>query len=142
MKVKFNDERDVIKLNLCDYNEKSAHAGHRAYATIGTRQVSLTDLKTGLMNLNAQAARKKKALSDEQKKALNATRREIPYSLSSDEWYQVYITVSGDKISCTIDGKEAGSLRSPGIAHETKTWVRLLVPDSICIDDVRFWRKN
>ena len=62
--------------------------------------------------------------------------------MSLDEWHQVYVTVSDDRISCTIDDKEVGSLCSPGIAHETKTWIRLNVPYSICIDDVRFWRKS
>ena len=142
MKVKFNDESDVLRINLCDYDEKTVHAGHLAYSIIGTSQVTLTDLKTGLMNLNVQAARKKNTLSDDQKKELSAKTKEFPHPLEINEWHQVYVTVSGDKISCTVDGKEVGSLRAPGIAHETKTWVRLLVPDSISIDDVRFWRKS
>jgi len=62
--------------------------------------------------------------------------------LGINKWHKVYVTVSGDRMSCTIDDKEVGSLRSPGITHDTKTWVRLLVPDSVCIDDVRFWRKK
>jgi hypothetical protein len=142
MKVKFSEESDVIRINLCDYDEKSVHAGHLANSIIGTKQVTLEDVKTGLMNLNVQVARKKKTLSDEQKEALRATTKNIPYSLGGNIWHQVHVTVSGDKISCSINGKEVGSLRSPGIAHETKTWVRLLVRESVCIDDVKFWRKS
>jgi hypothetical protein len=141
MKVKFNDERDALRINLCDYDEKSSGA-HLADAVIKKNQVRLEDLKTGHANLNVQAARRKNALSDKQEKELRAKTKEAPCPLSIDEWHQVFITVSGDRISCTIDGKEVGSLRSPGIAHETKTFVRLLVPNSICIDDVRFWRKK
>jgi len=142
MKVKFNGESDVLRINLCDYNEKSVHAGHLAYSIIGTRKVTLTDLKTGLMNLNVQSARKNNTLTDEQKEKLHRTTREIPHQLGINKWHKVYVTVSGDRMSCTIDDKEVGSLRSPGITHDTKTWVRLLVPDSVCIDDVRFWRKK
>jgi hypothetical protein len=141
MKVKFNDKRDALRINLCDYNEKSSGA-NLADAVIKPTGVRLTDLKTGLANLNIQAARRKNRLSDKQKEELRAKTREIPYSLSINEWRQVYVTISGEKISCTIDGKEVGSLRSPGIAHETKTWIRLNVPNSICIDDVRFWRRS
>ena len=142
MKVKFNKESDVLRINLCDYNEKSVHAGHLANAIIGTRQVTLDDAKTGMMNLNIQAARENKTLSEEQKQELRSKSKEIPYQVSLNQWHQVYVTVSGDRISCTIDDQEVGSFRSPGIAHETKTWIRLLVLGSVSIDDVKFWRKN
>ena len=77
--------------------------------------------KTGVMNLNFQVAQKKKTLTDVQKEALRTKTKNIPYSLGINTWRQVHVTVSGDKISCTIDGKEVGSMRSQGIAHETKT---------------------
>ncbi len=141
MKVKFNGAGDSLKINLADFDEKSS-GSHLAEAVINPKQVRLEDWKTGQGNLNIQAARRKNALTDEQKEALSAKRKEIPYSVSINEWHQVHVTVSGDEISCTIDGKEVGSLRSPGIAHETKTRVRLQIHRSICLDDVRCWRKT
>ena len=40
IKVKLNDERDTLRINLCDYDEKSVHAGHLADAMLETYQVT------------------------------------------------------------------------------------------------------
>jgi len=50
--------------------------------------------------------------------------------------------VRGDELSCYIDGELIGSFRSPGIAHETKRMIRLLVPKKISVDEIRIWRKS
>ena len=141
MKVKFNDSRDALGINLADYDEKSSGA-QLAEAVLKPSGIRMEDLKTGQANLNIKVAKKRNALTDEQKAALLAKRKEFPHPLSVEEWHHVVITVSGDQVRCMIDGEEVGSLRSPGIAHETKTWVRLHVHRSICIDEVRFWRKD
>ena len=77
MKVKFNDKRDALRINLCDYDEKSSGA-NLADVVLKPTGVRLEDLKTGQANLNIQAARRKNALSDEQEKELRAKRKEFP----------------------------------------------------------------
>jgi hypothetical protein len=141
MKVKFNDSRDALGINLADYDEHSSGA-NLAEVVLKPSGIRLEDLKTGQANLNIKVAKQRNALTDEQKAELLAKRKEFAHPLSVGEWHHVVITVSGDEIRCTVDGEELGSLRSPGIAHETKSWVRLQVYRSISIDEVRFWRKD
>ncbi|MDB4459203.1 FAD-dependent oxidoreductase [bacterium] len=141
MKVKFNNQGDALKINLTDYDEKSSGA-NLVDAVLKPTGIRLEDLKTGQSNLNIQVAKRRNALTEEQKSELAAKRQEIPHPIALNEWHHVFITVSGDRISCIIDGEEVGSLRSPGIAHETKTFVRLQVHRSIAIDDVKFWQKS
>lgn len=138
LKVKFSDKSDSLRINLCDYDEKSSGA-NIADVVLKPAGIRLEDLKTGQGNLNIQAMRRKNALSAEQAKELLHKRKEIAEPLSLEEWHQIRVNVVGDTISCSIDGKNAGSLQSPGISHETKTWLRFIVPRSVCLDDVKLW---
>ena len=52
------------------------------------------------------------------------------------------VTVAGDTLSVAIDGKEAGSFSSPGMAHPTKMMLRFSAPRNAVVDDVKIYRKG
>ena len=50
------------------------------------------------------------------------------------------VVVEGDEMRVAIDGREAGRLRSEGIAHPTKRMITLAVGKSAWVDDVGVWK--
>ena len=142
LKLKFDDQKDSIKLNFTDMNEKTVHAGHLFNVDISPSKVQFSDLKTGVMNLKIRKARKNKTLTPDQQKELKTKNKSYPYKLETGKWHQVHATIKGNEVSCTINGRFIGSFKSAGIAHENKTMIRLLVPKNIHVDEIRIWRRN
>lgn len=142
LRFKFDDEDDSLILNFADMELQSVWAGHLFKVTIGTKDVNLTDQKTGEMNLKIREARQNNSITEAEKNLLAKKSTTFPNKLSTDRWHQVYATIKGDKLSCTIDGKLIGSFRSEGFAHETKGLIRLLVPKNVHVDDAKIWRTN
>lgn len=136
------DAKDSLGLDFADLGCKEVHAGHLFAARVSPKQVALQDLKTGNMRLDISEARKaKQKLTEEQRKALVGKDRLIPVALETGTWHELAVTVSGDELSATLDGKAVGSFRSPGIAHPTKKMLRLSVPRNAVVDDVKIWKK-
>ena len=137
------DEKDSLGLDFADLQCKEVHAGHLFAAKVNTRQVQLIDHKTGGMRLDIQEARtEKKPLSEEQKKAVAGKTKNFPRETEAGKWHELQVSVSGDTLSVAIDGKEAGSFSSPGMAHPTKKMLRLSVPNNAVVDDVKIYRKG
>lgn len=141
LKVRFEGEKDSIKLNFTDLGEKSVHAGHLFNVSISPSSVTLSDLKTGVMNNKLRAARSNQSLSDEQKIELAKKNKNFTHKLELGKWYKVHTTVKGDVVTCHINDQLVASFASPGFAHETKTLIRLLVPAKVDVDEVKIWRK-
>jgi hypothetical protein len=143
LRFMLEDDRDKLGLNFADLQCKEVHAGHLFMTQIGVKEVLLQDLKTGNMRLDIREARQaKKPLSAEQSSALEGKSKKVSHSLQVGKWYDVEVTVKGDQLYVSIDGKAVGSLASPGIAHPTKSMLRLAVPRNAVVDDVRIWRKD
>ena len=94
------------------------------------------------LDLKIREARKNDSLTKAQEKDLKTKSKSFPHKVNTEEWHQVYATVKGDKITCTIDGEIVGVFKSKGFAHETKRLLRLLVPQNAHVDDVKIWRKR
>jgi len=45
-------------------------------------------------------------------------------------------------MTADVDGKRIASFTSPGIAHESKQVLRLLVSNKVTIDDVKYYRQK
>ncbi|TWU30674.1 family 16 glycoside hydrolase [Novipirellula artificiosorum] len=145
VKLRFmlEDERDKLGLNFADLQCKEVHAGHLFMTQISVKEVLLQDLKTGNMRLDIREARQaKKPLSAEQSSALEGKSKKVSHSLQVGKWYEVEVTIKGDQLSVAIDGKTIGTLSSPGIAHPTKSMLRLAVPRNAVVDDVKIWRNQ
>jgi hypothetical protein len=139
--VKFrfvSDKAKSFNVWFDDKNYKGSHAGHICQASISPTGVNLADAKTGGFDLSNGLYDRKKAnqLTDDEKKMLAAKQKRIPAKISLNEWHSLVVTTQGDTISVSIDGKEAGSFQSAGIAHDTKSLVSLTTnPVDVHYDD-------
>lgn len=140
MRFKFHEAKDTLMLNFADLSCKEVHAGHICAATFATKRVNLQDMKTGGMLLKYYDDRKAGKLSKEDEALIKTKQKSFPYEISVNEWHSLSVTISGDTMKASVDGKEVGSFSSPGIAHETKQVLRLLVSNQVTIDDVKYYK--
>jgi len=142
MKFMLEEAQDSLGLDFADLQVKEVHAGHLIHVTVSTKTVVIDDMKTGIMNLKFEEAKKAKTLTAEQKKFLATTKKSIPNKLETGKWYALSVQIQGDKLSVAIDGKDVGSFSSEGIAHPTKKMLRLAVPHKAVVDDVKIYAKE
>jgi len=142
MRFMLEDKADSLGLNFADAKCKEVHAGHMFAVRISTRGVKLEDLKTGKMKLEYRAMRKAKKVTAEVTALLKTKEKVFPNKLEAGKWYDLLVTVKGDTLTATIDGKVVGSFSSEGIAHPTKRMLRLAVPKNAVVDDVKIWKKG
>ncbi|HBJ87186.1 MAG TPA: hypothetical protein DDZ88_25670, partial [Verrucomicrobiales bacterium] len=128
--VKFrfvSDKAKSFNVWFDDKNYKGSHAGHICQATISPTSVNLADAKTGGFDLTNGLYDRKKAnqLAEDEKKMLASKARRVPTKVSLGEWHTLVVQTEGDTIRVNIDGKDAGSFQSAGIAHDTKSLISL-----------------
>ncbi|CAN5675963.1 DUF1080 domain-containing protein [soil metagenome] len=140
MRFKFHDAKDTLNLNFADLSYKEVHAGHICQTVFGTKSTALVDYKTGGMLLKYYDARKAGTLAKEDAELIKTKQKSVPYDISINEWHTLAVTIIGDTMKASVDGKEIGSFSSPGIAHETKQVLRLLVSNKVTIDDVKYYK--
>ena len=129
--------KDDLGVDIADMSEKSVHAGHICAPRVRLNSLEISDLKTGRMNLELNEKAKAKTLNEEEKKLLATKSKKFPLKLKADEWHDLKITIEGDTMTVSIDGKEAGSFASEGIGHPTKNRIRLGVGHEAWVDDVK-----
>lgn len=128
VKFKFvSDKAKGFNVWFDDKNYKGSHAGHICQATISPTSVNLADAKTGGFDLTGGLYDRKKAnqLTADEKKMLASKAKRLPVKLSLEEWHTLVVETQGDELLVSIDGKEVGSFKSDGIAHDTKSLVSL-----------------
>lgn len=140
MRFKFHEAKDTLMLNFADLSFKEVHAGHICAATFGTKKVNLQDMKTGNMLLKYYNDRKAGKLSKEDEAIIKTKQKSFPNDFSLNEWHTLRVTIVGDTMTASVDGKAIGSFSSTGIAHETKQVLRLLVSNKVTIDDVKYYK--
>ncbi|MEM9366539.1 MAG: family 16 glycoside hydrolase [Planctomycetota bacterium] len=133
-------EGDDLGINIADMKERSVHAGHICMARFRPDGVELTDLKTGRMKLETRTARKAGTFPASAEDALKQKTRRIKAKIATDQWHEAKLTLTGDTLIAEVDGKELGAFSSPGIAHATKSRIRLAVNRSAWIDDIKVTR--
>lgn len=133
------NDKDALGLNFADPKYKKVHAGHLFKVTIGLKQTELADFKTGRMDLEIRKASKAKALTKVQQELLKTKSKKFKHKLEKGKWYSAVVSIAGQKLSVSIDGKEVGTLKSTGIAHPTKRLLRLAVNKNSVVDDLKVW---
>ena len=128
-----------------DKNEKSVHAGHICRVSISPKRISIGDDKMGSMNLQVRAQRQDADLDKAGKQALReqlaATQASAQVNLGRSKWYRMRIRIVEDLMEVYLDGERLTSLRSPGIAHPTKTKFGMTVNgNSIDFDNLQLFR--
>ena len=139
--VKFrftSDKAKSFNVWFDDKNYKGSHAGHICQATISPTSVNMADAKTGGFNLTGGLYDRKKAnqLTEDEKKMLATKQTRVATKISLNDWHTLVVTTSDDTISVSIDGKDAGSFKSAGINHDTKSLISLTTnPVDVEYDD-------
>lgn len=134
--------QDSLGLDFADLQYKAVHAGHLFKVTLTTKQVQIDDMRTGSMNMAYYEAKKAKTLSQEQQKIIASAKRNFPTQIQAGKWHNLWVHIEGETVRVEVDGQEAGSFTSAGFGHPTKKMLRLAVPKSAVVDDVRIWRKK
>ncbi|MFV0445789.1 MAG: family 16 glycoside hydrolase [Planctomycetaceae bacterium] len=135
-------DQDDLGVDFVDRELKTVHAGHLCVARVTTRRVTLTDSKTGGMDLKIRERRQNGDKSPELAELLKSKQRSIPHQTAADTWHTLRVEIKGDVMTAAIDGKEVGELQSPGIAHPTKRMITLGVNKQAKVDDVRIWKRD
>lgn len=131
---------DDLGLDFVDRELKSVHAGHLCLARVTLKNISLTDSKTGGMDNAIRERRTKGDKSPELAKLLKGKTTSFPLDLKADEWHTLLVTVEGDVMQATVNGKLIGQFKSEGISHPTKRMITLAVNKSAAVDDVKVWK--
>ncbi|MCA9014188.1 MAG: hypothetical protein KDA77_02540 [Planctomycetaceae bacterium] len=142
LRFMLEDPKDSLGLNFADLKYKPVHAGHLFVAKVSTKNVELTDLKTGNMDLKTRELRLANKLPAELKEKLKTKTKRFPNKLETGKWYDLLVSVDGDTLTVSIDGKPVGSFSSEGIAHPTKRLLRLAVPRNAVVDDVKIYARS
>lgn len=133
-------EGDDLGVDFVDRELKTVHAGHLCVARVTLKGVSLSDSKTGNMDLKIREQRLAGDVSPELAAMLKTKSKNFPLKLSANEWHTLTVTVEGDVMRVSIDGKPVGQFQSAGIAHPTKRMITLAVNKSAWVDDVEVRR--
>ncbi|QEG02637.1 Arylsulfatase [Stieleria maiorica] len=114
-----------INLVIDDANEKSVHAGHICRASVFPKYLMIGDDKIGAMNLDVRKQRADKDLPEAQAAALqellDRTRIKAPIEINPNQWHRLRVRIRGDVMKAFLNDELVISLKSPGIAHPTKT---------------------
>jgi hypothetical protein len=136
------NEGDDLGINIADINEKSVHAGHLFVARVRLNQLEVSDLKTGRMNLERRS-RRQSGKETKEDQAVNArTTQKRPIQLDGKQWHEMEVRIEGDQMKVTIDGELITAFQSEGIAHPTKSRLRLSVNRNAWVDDVKLVKLN
>ena len=138
---KLDTDDDVLNLNIADPACKSVHAGHLISVVIKSNEVELIDLKTGVFDLKIKKAREGELLTVEQKELLKRKKKKFKNDLKINRWHKVTVKINIDTIWLNIDDIEIGTFVSEGFAHDSKDLLRILVPKTATVDNVKIWKK-
>jgi hypothetical protein len=124
-----------------DQKYKGSHAGHICRVAFAKKQVRLGDDKQGIMRNDIFAMRKDPLKKAESDKLLEGRGSSAPVVIESQKWYHVAIEIAGDQMRVSLDGQPVGYLKSPGIAHETKSSFHFTVSGpGVLFDEFRIWK--
>ncbi len=125
-----------------DQKFKGSHAGHVCRVAFAPTQLRLGDDKEGVMRNDIYEMRKDPAHKKDADKLLEGRGSAASIAkLEQQKWYQVTIELKGDELRVSMDGKPLGYLKSPGIAHETKSSFHFTVSGAGALfDDVKIWQ--
>ncbi len=104
-----------------DKTFKGSHAGHICRVAFTPRQIRLGDDKEGIMRNDIFTMRRNPARKAEADKLLDGRGQLVRRTLEQNRWYQARIEIVGDEMRVSLDGEAIGWLKSPGLAHPTKS---------------------
>jgi hypothetical protein len=139
VKIRF-EGASMIDVEFDDRKYTGAHYGHLCRAQVRLTGVTIVDEKEGSMRNDIYEMSKDPSKKAERAKLLVGKSVTYPAKLEPGRWYTLVVETVGDTMRVTIDGKPAGVLKSPGIAHATKSKIELGVAGNDGLfDDIKVW---
>ncbi len=142
LKFLLTSDQDELKLNFADLSLKTVWAGHLFDVVVRTNEIIFEDKKTGDMNLKIRKSILEKSLTKTQKESLKSKTHKTPYALEINKWHELLVHINKSKVEVEIGGTKVGEFMSEGFNHNNKALLRLLVPNQVYIDDVKFWSRK
>ena len=138
VKIKF-DGATMIDVEFDDRKFTGSHYGHICRAQAKLNGVTILDEKEGSMR-NDIYEMKDPAKKEERAKLMAGRSVTYPAKLEAGKVYTMVVETAGDEMRVTIDGKPAAFLKSPGIAHATKSKIELGVAGkSGYFEEIKVW---
>ncbi len=120
---------------------KTVHAGHICRVAVSMKGFRLGDDKEGVMRNDVFAMRRDPERKKEADALLVGRSQNIPFKLKANQWYRMKVSMLGEVMRLTVDGRELGLLRSPGIGHPTKSDFGFTIKGKqVEFDKVRVWK--
>lgn len=139
VKIRFSGNT-MMDVEFDDRKFTGSHYGHLCRAQVRLNGVTIMDEKEGSMRNDVYEMSKDPTKKAERAKLMEGRSATFPAKLEADKWYTLVVETVGDTMRVTIDGKPAGVLKSPGIAHETKSKIELGVAGKDgFFDDIKVW---
>jgi hypothetical protein len=140
VKIKF-EGASMMDVEFDDRKFTGSHYGHLCRAQVRLDGVTLIDEKEGSMR-NDIYEMKDPSKKEERAKLLVGRSARFPFAtkLEPGKWYTLVVETVGDQMRVTLDGKPVGYLKSPGLAHATKSKIELGVAGKDgYFDDIKVW---
>jgi hypothetical protein len=139
-KIRF-EGATMIDVEFDDRKYTGSHYGHLCRAQIRPDRVVMLDEREGSQNNALRELRKDPVTNKaEISKILSAHSATFPAKFETGKWYDLVVETVGDEMRVTVDGKPVGYLKSPGIAHATKSKIELGVGGKDgWFDDIKVW---
>ena len=129
----------AMSVEFDDRKFTGSHYGHICFCRMTPKSVILADQKEGSMR-NDIYAMTDKSQQKEKAKMLVGRIASFPVTLEQNKWYTLDLELAGDQMRASIDGKPVAYLKSPGIAHPTKSKIELgCAGQSGFFDDIKIW---
>jgi hypothetical protein len=130
----------MVDVEFDDRKYTGSHYGHLCRAQVRLNGVTIIDERDGSQNEEIKELRKDPAKKAEVAKRMAGKSATYPITLEKEKWYTMVVEIVGDEMRVTIDGKPAAYLKSPGIAHATKSKIELGVAGKDGLfDDIKVW---
>ena len=138
------NEDESLQLGFVDREMQGVHAGHLGYGTLSRSSITLSDSKTGVMNLEIRRRRqeyldRKEKLPADLDVLLKSQQLTVPWK-ADNLWHELVLVTEGDEMRLSLDGELLAHHRSEGFAHPMKRWFSFLTPSTVWIDDVKIWK--
>jgi hypothetical protein len=139
VRIKF-EGATMIDVEFDDRKYTGCHYGHICRAQARLDGVTIIDEKEGSMRNDIYEMKKDPSKKEEVAKLLVGRSAKYPIKLEPGKWYTFTVETVGDEMRASIDGKPAAYLKSPGIAHPTKSKIELGVAGKDgFFDDIKVW---
>jgi hypothetical protein len=130
----------ALSVEFDDRKFTGSHYGHICRVVITPKDVTLRDEKDGSMRNDIYEMSKDPTKKAEKAKLLEGHSATFPLALPQNDWHTLVLETVGDTMRATIDGKAVAFLKSPGIAHTTKSKIELgCAGKEGFFDDIKIW---